>query len=79
MRRIHKFLKLSSAEKRLLIRLWILIGTIRLGLKLLPFSTSRKFFSKRDVYKGKFNRNLSEDIFAWSAAITEFTYPLALE
>ena len=79
MRRIHKFLKLSSAEKRLLIRLWILIGTIRLGLELLPFSTSRKFFSKRDVYKGKFNRNLSEDIFACSAAITEFTYPLALE
>ena len=44
MRRIHKFLKLSSAEKRLLIRVWILIGTIRLGLKLLSFSTLKKIF-----------------------------------
>jgi len=79
MRRIHKFLKLSSAEKQLLIRVWILIGPIRLGLEFLPFSTSRKFFNKRDDYKGKFNRNLSDDIFAWSAAIPEITYPLALE
>jgi len=44
MRRIHKFLKLSSAEKRLLIRVWILIGTIRLGLEFLSFSTLKEIF-----------------------------------
>jgi hypothetical protein len=79
MRQVSKFFHLPSVEKCLLFRAWILLGVIRLGLELFPFSTSRKFFNKRDVYKGKFNRNLSEDIFAWSAAIPEFTYPLALE
>lgn len=39
MGRLRKFLRLSAAEKRLLLKAALLLGTIKLCLKLLPFQT----------------------------------------
>jgi hypothetical protein len=75
MRRIHKFLKLSSAEKRLLIRVWILIGTIRLGLELFSFSTLRKFLASIKPYPSKFTKKFSEEQFVWVIAIASRYVP----
>ncbi len=41
MQRLHKFLGLSSAHRRLLVTSALLVGTIRLGLWLLPFQVLR--------------------------------------
>lgn len=41
MRGLRKFLRLPSAKRRLLVRAAFLLGTIRLGLWLLPFQTLR--------------------------------------
>lgn len=41
MKRLRKFLKLTSSEHCLLIKSWFLLGTIRLGLYLLPFQKLR--------------------------------------
>jgi len=71
MRRIHKFLNSSSIERRLLIKTWILLGIIRPGLELLPFSTLRKLL--------KFNRKFSEDQLFWPGHITRFSFLLAPE
>jgi len=43
MRYLHKFLGLSSAERLLLIKAALLLGGLRLGLKLLPFRLLRRF------------------------------------
>jgi hypothetical protein len=42
MRRLSKFLRLSSAEKTLLVKVWILLGIIRLCLSVFRFPILRK-------------------------------------
>ena len=39
MRRLHKFMRLSRADRRLLLETAFLVGAVRLGLWLLPFRT----------------------------------------
>lgn len=39
MKRVNKFLRLSSADKFLLVKTAFLLGTMRLGLRMLPFRT----------------------------------------
>lgn len=46
MRRLHKFLRLPAAERLLLIRAALLLGGIKLGLKLLPFQAVQRFLEK---------------------------------
>ena len=41
MERLHKFLQLTSSDRRLLASTVALLGAIRLGLRLLPFRTIR--------------------------------------
>jgi hypothetical protein len=41
MKRLHKFLRLTSSERLLLINSMVLLGGIRVGLWLLPFQTLR--------------------------------------
>jgi hypothetical protein len=42
MRRLHKFLILPAAERRLLISAVLLLGAVRLGLWFIPFQTLRR-------------------------------------
>jgi hypothetical protein len=69
MRRIHKFLNLSSVERRLLIKTWILLGVIRLGLELLPFSTLRKFLFKLTFFSRSLKKEFSEEYLVWSVVV----------
>jgi hypothetical protein len=69
MRKIRKFLNLSSTEQRLLIRAWILLGVIRLGLELFPFSTLRKLLNRLKSIMGGFEKEFSEQQLVWSVAV----------
>src|SRR5215208_1618401 len=46
MERVRKFLHLKSSDRRLLVGTALLLGTIRLGLQLLPFRTVRRVVSQ---------------------------------
>ena len=46
MRRVHKLVRLSPADRRLLIRAAWLLGMVRLGLWLLPFARLRRLLAK---------------------------------
>ena len=69
MRRIHKFLNLSSGEQRLLIKTWILLGVVRLGLELVPFSTLRKLLFKLTSLLRNLGKDFSEEYLVWSVAV----------
>jgi hypothetical protein len=69
MRRIHKFLNLSSSERSLLVKTWILLGVIRLGLELFPFSTFRKFLFKLTFLFRIHVKDFSEEHLVWSVAV----------
>ncbi|NEO92611.1 MAG: lasso peptide biosynthesis B2 protein [Moorea sp. SIO3G5] len=46
MKRLRKFLRLTSRERQLVINTFILLGLIRLALWLLPFQTLRRLVAK---------------------------------
>ncbi|NEP52073.1 MAG: lasso peptide biosynthesis B2 protein [Moorea sp. SIO3C2] len=46
MKRLRKFLRLTSRERQLVINTFILLGLIRLGLWLLPFQRLRRLIAK---------------------------------
>lgn len=46
MKQLQKLLNLAQRDRWLIIRTLLLLGTIRLGLKLLPFQTLRRLFKK---------------------------------
>ena len=46
MKRLHKFLSLTPSDRVLLINALLLLGAIRLGLKLLPFQTLRRLLAR---------------------------------
>ena len=69
MSRIHKFLNLSSSERRLLIKTWILLGVIRLGLELVPFSTLRELLFKLTFLFRGLGKDFSGEYLVWSVAV----------
>ena len=77
MRRIRKFLNLSFSKQRLLIKAWILLGLIRLGLELFPFSTLRKFLNRLRSIMGGFEKEFSEEQLVWSVAVVSRYIPKA--
>jgi hypothetical protein len=77
MRRIHKFLNLSSTEQTLLIRTWFLLGFIRLGMALLPFSTLRKLLYRFRSILGRGEKKFSEDRLVWSVGVVSRYIPKA--
>jgi hypothetical protein len=77
MRNIHKFLNLSSTEQRLLIKTWILLGLIRLGMVLLPFSTLRKLLYRSRSILGGNNKEFPEDRLVWSVGVVSRFIPKA--
>jgi hypothetical protein len=46
MERMRKFLRLPSTDRRLLVEAWVLLGAIRLGLRLLSFQTLRSLLAR---------------------------------
>src|SRR4028118_2226284 len=46
MKRLHKFLSLTPSDRVLLINALLLLGAIRLGLKLLPLQTLRRLLAR---------------------------------
>jgi hypothetical protein len=77
MRKIRKFLNLSSTEQRLLIRTWILLGLIRLGLELFPFSTLRKLLDRLRSILGRGEKEFSEEQLVWSVTVVSRYIPKA--
>ena len=77
MRRIRKFLNLSSAEQHLLIKAWILLGVIRLGLELFPFSTLRKLLDRLRIKLGSLKKEFSEEQLVWSVTVVSRYIPKA--
>jgi hypothetical protein len=77
MRRINKFLNLSSIEQRLLIRTWILLALIRLGMALVPFSTLRKLLYRFRSMLGSVEKEFSEDRLVWSVGVVSRFVPKA--
>lgn len=77
MRRVHKFLNLSSTEQQLLIKTWILLGLIRLGVTFLPFSILRKFLYKFRSISGGDKKEFPEDRLVWSVGVVSHYIPKA--
>jgi len=77
MRRIHKFVNLSSTEQSLLIKTWILLGLISLGLQLFPFSTLRKLLYRFRSILGRGEKEFSEDRLVWSVEVVSRYIPKA--
>ena len=77
MRRIHKFVNLSSTEQSLLIKTWILLGLISLGLQLFPFSTLRKLLYRFRSILGRGEKEFSEDRLVWSVGVVSRYIPKA--
>jgi len=75
MRRIHKFLNLSSGERRLLMKTWVLLGVIRLGLELFPFSTFRKLLDRLRPKLDSFKKEFSEEQLVWSVTVVSRYIP----
>jgi hypothetical protein len=77
MKRIRKFFNLSSSEQRLLIKAWILLGLIRLGLELFPFSTLRKLLDRLRIKLGSLKKEFSEEQLVWSVTVVSRYIPKA--
>jgi hypothetical protein len=61
MSRLSKFLHLSSAEKTLLIRVWILLGITRLCLSVFRFPILRKILTGIGPYVVRVDKELTDD------------------
>ena len=53
MRRLAKLLRLSGDERSLLVRSWLLLAMIRLGLWVLPFGKLRRWLEHRSKPRGE--------------------------
>jgi hypothetical protein len=62
MKRLVKLFSLAPAERRLLFKVVLLLGTVRLGLWLLPFETLRDWLVRLDRRPGRPRPPLPEQI-----------------
>ena len=77
MRRLSKFLCLSTREKILFIKACILLGIIRLGLSLLPFTTLKKVLTVVGPLIARGGEELSEDQLVWAVGTASWYVPKA--
>ena len=61
MSRLSKFLRLSSAEKILLVRVWTFLGITRLFLSIFTFTTFRKLLTSIGPFVARVDREFSEE------------------
>lgn len=68
MERLHKFVRLPSTERSLLIKSGLLVGAIRLGLRLLPFQTVRRRIARLIMrpsgFQGKDHTSIDQVVWA---------------
>ena len=71
MRRLHKFYELTSGDRILLVRTLFLLGAVRLGLRLLPFQTLRRFLAKisQPTIKLQMSDSTYVDRVVWSVRV----------
>lgn len=72
MQRMHKFLRLPSPDRRLLVQSAFLLGAIRLGLWLLPLGTLRRFLAR--MTPGTHQAPM--DSVTWAVAVASRYVPL---
>jgi Transglutaminase-like superfamily len=77
MNRLNKFIHLPSREKTLFIKACILLGIIRLGLSLLPFTTLVKVLRVISPWVARVDEELSEDQLVWAVGTASRSVPKA--
>jgi len=77
MRKIRKFFNLSATEKCLLLRAWVLLGLIRLGMEFSPFSSLKKLLERLRPISGGFGIDFSEEELVWSVEVVSRYIPKA--
>ncbi len=77
MNRLNKFLRLSFNEKILLVRIWVLLAIIRLGLSLFPFTTLRKVLALISPLIARGGEAWSEDLLVWAVGAASRYVPRA--
>jgi len=77
MNRLSKFLCLSSGEKILFVRVWFLLGIIRLSLSLFPFVILRKLLISIGPVLGRVDKQLTDDQLVWAVGTASRYVPKA--
>jgi len=77
MKRLHKFLTLTPSDRVLLINALLLLGAIRLGLKLLPFQTLRRLLARiaQSIKTLQEAEKASVDKVAWAVMVASHYIP----
>lgn len=77
MQRLHKFLRLSSIDRQLLINAAVLLTAIRLGLWLLPFETLQRLLARMIQTPSKLDSiyRVSIDKVAWAVSVASRYMP----
>lgn len=77
MRRLHKFVHLTKRDRRLLVSAALLLGTIRLGLWLLPFQTLRHLLAGITQTPDKLQKTdrVCVDKVVWAVAVASRYMP----
>jgi len=74
MKRASKFLALSLSEKAILFKAWILLGAIRLGFELLPFSVVKSLVTReRPVSPPRSHASIDE--LTWAVTVASGFVP----
>jgi hypothetical protein len=77
MRQVSKFLKLPSHERNLLFKIWILLWTIRIGLRFLPFLTLKNLLTKIGSILVGSNEKHPTDRLSWAVGVAGRRVPKA--
>jgi len=77
MKRLHKSLTLTPSDRVLLINALLLLGAIRLGLKLLPFQTLRRLLARiaQPIRTLQEAEKASVDKVAWAVMVASHYIP----
>ena len=77
MKRLRKFLSLTPSDRVLLINALLLLGAIRLGLKLLPFETLRRLLARmaQPIRTLQEAEKASVDKVAWAVMVASHYIP----
>lgn len=80
MKRLRKFLHLTSGDRRLLVGTALLLGVIRLGLRSIPFRTVRRVVNWLAQWSSRSARRadrFSVDRLVWAVTVTSRYVPKA--
>lgn len=80
MKRLRKFLHLPPSDRRLLVSTAVLLGAIRLGLRLLPFRTLQRVLTRLEqapTASPRHTNRSSVDRLAWAVTVASRYVPKA--